>query len=69
MVSGDINVTGLLVRDSCFTRDCGSLTRTWHAYCRQFEHENVVQMHGVVTAGFPYLLVLEVRVLVSVFSS
>mmetsp|Transcript_34054 Transcript_34054/g.102666 ORF Transcript_34054/g.102666 Transcript_34054/m.102666 type:complete len:914 (+) Transcript_34054:84-2825(+) len=25
----------------------------------QFEHDNVVQMYGVVTSGFPYLLVLE----------
>jgi serine/threonine protein kinase len=25
----------------------------------QFEHSNIVQMYGVVTAGFPYLMVLE----------
>ena len=25
----------------------------------QFEHANIVQMYGVVTAGFPYLMVLE----------
>eukprot|EP00035_Acanthoeca_spectabilis_P015783 m.317280 g.317280 ORF g.317280 m.317280 type:complete len:1386 (+) comp16433_c1_seq3:101-4258(+) len=55
-VTLDVAVKTLLHVDAPDARDefLREAAVTWH-----FKHPNVVQMHGVVTAGEPYLLVLE----------
>jgi len=58
-VTVDVAVKSLLDAESSDARDefLREAAITWH-----FQHRNVVAMHGVVTSGQPYLLVLELCV-------